>query len=317
MGVAMRRFRRILYIFDRQPEHDASLDRAVDVARHAGATLTLAALSEDTRDDAADQGVRAALESLCAELRRSGGREPASDAANAADVSCTVLSGEPHEAVIREVLRGGYDLVMKKALPDGGVVARIFGTLDTRLIEMCPCPVWIDRPLPHQRYNRVLASVEVLAEDGSELHVAIIDLASSVAAFERAELYVVTAFEIEGELRMRGRAATESARRQIDELVERERRRYQAALETLVAPFRDRPIAIEARVLKGDPVKVVPEAAKQLDVDLVVLGTTIRSHLTGVLLGSTAEAIIRSVTCAVLVVKPPGFETPITIEADT
>lgn len=316
MGVAMRRFRRILYVLDRHPDHDASLDRAVDVARHAGATLTLAALIEDTRDGAADQRVRAALEALCAELRCSGGRQSAPDAGSPAEISCTVLSGEPHVAVIREVLRGGYDLVMKKALPDGGVVARIFGTLDTRLIEMCPCPVWIDRPIPHRRYSRVLASVEVLSEDGSELHVAIMDLASSVAAFERAELFVVTAFEIEGELRMRGRAATESARRQIDELVERERRRYEAALEALVAPFRDRPIPVEARVLKGDPVKVVPEVAKQLDVDLVVLGTTIRSHLTGVLLGSTAEAIIRSVTCAVLVIKPPGFESPISMEAD-
>lgn len=307
----MRRFRRILYVFDRQPEHDASLDRAVDVARHAGAALTLAALVEDPDDAASAERARAALESLCGELQRSGGRDDVPVEGRLAGISCTVLTGEPHVAVIREVLRGGHDLVMKKALPDGGVVARMFGTLDTRLIELCPCPVWIDRPIPHGRYSRILASVEVLSDDAAEMHVVLVDLASSVAAFERAELFVVTAFEIEGEMRMRGRAATETARRQIDALVEKERRRREAALQALLEPFRDRPVRIEARVLKGDPVKAVPEAAKELEADLVVLGTTIRSHLRGVLLGSTAEAIVRSVECAVLVVKPPTFETPI------
>ncbi|GBD44135.1 Universal stress protein E [bacterium HR40] len=311
----MRRFRRILYLFDRPPEHDAALDRAVDIARDAGATLTLAALVE-TGDAAAVEATRAALAKLAERLRRGGGRADQPTAGELAAIDCRVLTGEPDVAVVRAVLRDGYDLVMKKAGPDGGLVERLLGSLDTRLVEICPCPVWIDRPIPHPRYSRILAAVEVLAEEGAELHVTIVDLASSVAAFERAELFVVTAFEIEGETAMRGRAATQAARRSIDELVDRERRRHELALEALVAPFRDRPVSIHTRVLKGDPVRVVPEAARELEIDLVVLGTTIRSHLAGVLLGSTATAIIRSVACAVLVVKPPTFETPIRLEDD-
>lgn len=310
----MRRFRRILYLFDRPPEHDASLDRAVDVARHAGAHLTLAALVEDAADRAAVAEMERRLEALCVELRRAGGWADRPVEGRLAGIDCRVLDGEPYIAVIREVLRGGHELVMKKALPDAGMVERIFGTLDTRLIELCPCPVWIDRPIPHERYSRILVSIAVLEEDGTELHVTLLDVATSVAVFEGAELYVVTAFEIEGEAAMRGRAATAAARRRVEELVEKERRRREAALEALLAPFRDRPVRIEARVLKGDPVKVVPESSRELEIDLVVLGTTIRSHLTGVLLGSTAEAIVRSVDCAVLVIKPPDFESPVTLD---
>lgn len=309
----MRRFRRILYVFDRPPEHDASLDRAFDVACHANAILTLAALLEQP-DEAAEAKAREALAALRRELERSGGRDVLPAECRPAGIEYLVLTGEPHLAVIREVLRHGHDVVMKKAVPDGGMVERIFGTLDTRLIELCPCPVWIDRPTPHARYSRILATVDVLDQDGAEMHVSILELATSLAMFERAELFVITAFEVEGEAAMRGRAATESARRQIDELVEAERRRHEAALEALLAPFRDRPVSIQMRVLKGDPVKVVPDAAKDLGIDLVVLGTTIRSHLFGVLLGSTAEAIIRSVDCAVLVVKPPTFETPLRLD---
>lgn len=311
---AMRRFHRILYVFDGEPRRNPSVDRALDVARHSDAELTLLKVVAEDAPEEERAAAQAALDALCRELHADAAPSVRGIDGRPKAVSCKLLAGEPHVVVIREVLREGFDLVMKTATPDEGVIARLFGTLDTRLIEQCPCPVWIDRPSPHEHYRRIMAAVDVLTHDGSELHVRVLDLASAVAAFERAELYVVNAWEIEGETGMRGRVATESARRRIEALLEQERQRHEAALEALVSPFRDRPVKIELRVVKGDPVRVVPETAKALDVDLVVLGATVRSHLVGVLVGSTAEAIIRSVECAVLVVKPPGFVSPVTLD---
>jgi nucleotide-binding universal stress UspA family protein len=39
-----------------------------------------------------------------------------------------------------------------------------------------------------------------------------------------------------------------------------------------------------------------------------------RSGITGFIVESTAEAIIKSLDCSVLVVKPPGFVTSVVVE---
>ncbi len=38
--------------------------------------------------------------------------------------------------------------------------------------------------------------------------------------------------------------------------------------------------------------------------------------IAGFLIGETAEALIRSVRCSVLVVKPPGFACPVEVPAE-
>jgi hypothetical protein len=54
--------------------------------------------------------------------------------------------------------------------------------------------------------------------------------------------------------------------------------------------------------------------AISLEADLVVLGTMARSGITGFIVESTAVAIIKSLYCSVLVVKPPGFVTSVVVE---
>ena len=46
------------------------------------------------------------------------------------------------------------------------------------------------------------------------------------------------------------------------------------------------------------------------------MGTVGRTGIPGVIIGNTAEAILNRVTCSVLAVKPPDFETPVTLESD-
>jgi nucleotide-binding universal stress UspA family protein len=50
------------------------------------------------------------------------------------------------------------------------------------------------------------------------------------------------------------------------------------------------------------------EFAPQVGRDLVVLGTRGRTNLRDLLLGSTAERVVRDAPCSILVVKPEGFD---------
>ena len=43
------------------------------------------------------------------------------------------------------------------------------------------------------------------------------------------------------------------------------------------------------------------------------MGTLARAGLKGVFVGNTAESVLGSIEVPVLAMKPPGFETPVTI----
>ena len=51
-------------------------------------------------------------------------------------------------------------------------------------------------------------------------------------------------------------------------------------------------------------------------IDLVVMGSVGRSGLSGMLIGNTAERILRKLPCSVLVVKPDGFVSPVRLDVN-
>ena len=55
---------------------------------------------------------------------------------------------------------------------------------------------------------------------------------------------------------------------------------------------------------------MIGATAKQLTVDLIVMGSVGRSGLTGLLIGNTAEKTLHASEHSVLIVKPDGFTPP-------
>ncbi len=62
---------------------------------------------------------------------------------------------------------------------------------------------------------------------------------------------------------------------------------------------------IEPLVRFGHPVDVILEVAKELEVDVIVLGTHGRRGLSRLLLGSVAEAVVRRASVPVVTVREP------------
>ncbi|WP_428995743.1 universal stress protein [Lamprobacter modestohalophilus] len=58
------------------------------------------------------------------------------------------------------------------------------------------------------------------------------------------------------------------------------------------------------------PRDAIPEAATALRADLVIIGTTGRSGLSGWLIGNTAETILGRLGCSVLIVPPLRTDSP-------
>ncbi len=89
-----------------------------------------------------------------------------------------------------------------------------------------------------------------------------------------------------------------------DELQEESRIR----LEEMLGEARKHEVEAETLLVEGAPHRTVLEEAERLGVDLIVVGTHGRTGVEHLLLGSTAEKIIRHSPVPVLVVRHP--ETP-------
>ena len=74
-------------------------------------------------------------------------------------------------------------------------------------------------------------------------------------------------------------------------------------LQELIPDNPEKKMQIERRVARGSPAKTIAHEARETDADLIVVGTHGRTGLARMLLGSTAEALLRKAPCQVLVVK--------------
>lgn len=86
------------------------------------------------------------------------------------------------------------------------------------------------------------------------------------------------------------------------------RHSVEQALAQIPDPSWTPPRPIQRVIRVGVPFLEIIKYAKELDVDLIVMGTHGRSGLAHVLLGSTAEKIVRKAPCPVLTVRPEGHQ---------
>lgn len=75
------------------------------------------------------------------------------------------------------------------------------------------------------------------------------------------------------------------------------------SLEKLIRDTASRGIKVEGRVLMGPPAQVTLAEVERLNASLIVMGTRGLTGLKHVLLGSTAERVVRMAACPVVTVK--------------
>jgi nucleotide-binding universal stress UspA family protein len=229
----------------------------------------------------------------------------------APETEVVVTIGEPFIEVIRRVLTDDHDLVMvgEPAVENPDSPTLSSGVM--HLVRKCPVPVWVMRQ--SRAHNlRVLALVDPDPDDPIRdgLNELVMELASSLAHRDGGELHIGHAWSLEGEATLRSSpyvglpgslvdvmvSTTEATRfDQVDELVRRH------------VPESGRSI----HMIAGAPGTVLPRLADRLEIGVIVMGTVGRTGLRGLIMGNTAETILRSVRCSVLAVKPDGFITPV------
>ncbi len=323
----MQRFKKILVLIDIEAPAHASLERAARLARsNDQAVLKVVSVveglpwyarlflpSSSELQDVIVQRRIERLDAIVAPLRQEG-----------LSVATGVLRGRPATAAIQDVLMSSHDLLIKDAEADGHP---LFGSTDMQLLRNCPCPVWIVKPSQRaEPFRRILAAVDPTPppdetdvlhlrtkENREALNTKIIQIASALAEREGSDLHILHAWFVPGESLLRGE--THLTQEQVDEYVEAMRDSEQRAFDELLGRVASQVSRENVHMIKGDPAEVITRFASQEGVDLIVMGTVARTGIPGLVIGNTAEAVLRQVDCSVLAVKPDDFVSPVSAEA--
>jgi len=308
----MKRFKNILYYADYEDDQEHALNRAVNLARSNGATLTIIDVIEDS-DIAADVDRQFGFD--LNEMRSQQRIEELETIVKKfSDKNVVmipkVVIGIAFIELIRAVINDGYDLLIKSAQIQSGIIDRIFGSCDMHLLRKCPCPVWIDGQKSVYPYRNIIAAVDPAAENSHEINKLIMDLSTSLAEKESANLHVIHAWQMEGESYLHS-PRSRLSKAEIDILLSSTEKKYRQKLDDLLANYHLTSDSTNVRLIKAKPVEAILSTASEINADLIVMGTVGRVGIPGFFIGNTAEDVLQSVNMSVLAVKPEGFISPV------
>ena len=315
----LQRFKNILVICDEDSDVSPTLRRALSLAKTNNAKVTLTHTIDASPGDlarmfAALPGTRPAeipehvrqyhadrLQGLTETFESAG-----------VPVAAKLLEGTAFLALIRQVIVGGHDLVMK-AVQDQGKAARLFTKgYDLFLLRKCPCPVWMIKDTDGTTASNILVAVDPDPQDETrqQLSTTVMEIATSLSAIDKAHLHILNVWRLQEEMALRSGRFTLSEVK-LDSILEHERKESRARSDDLIKalPKAREPTTIQH--IKGLPGDVIPRYAAEHAIDTIVMGTVGRTGISGLFIGNTAESILNAVNCSVIAVKPPGFISPV------
>lgn len=309
----MKKIRRILLAVDGAYDRRAFIGEAATVAKDVDAQVALLSVLDMPADDQTNTELSdlkrwviddnlEQLQDISSELVKDG-----------IQVTSKQSVGKPYLEIIREAMKGDYDLVMKPAENGATIKNLLFGSTDMQLFRLCPCPVYVFKPTLNTELRRIMIAVDLLADDEekSALSDTVLQWGKYVAELVDAELHVVHIWDLYGELTLRGKSISAYT---IDKLVKNEEEKHYQWLNEALARNGIEQQKIQVHFYKGEAKKLIPEIANSTETDLLVMGTVGRTGIPGFFIGNTADAVLRQVKCSVLAIKPEGFATPVQVE---
>jgi len=324
----MRRFKNILFVTN-NGKNDVSIKRAAELAQRNSAELTLLDVIDKIPTWAGQKKDRFKWDKIHQadiDARKQRLEKAAEPYRSKITIKTQVLEGKKFLETIRQVLKHGHDLVMKDTAISTGIIPHVFATEDMHLLRKCPCPILLTKHDSEGGFHNVMAAIDFddlndldSPSANNSLNTQILDMSISLSNEENSSLDVVHIYQIIGEgVLYSGRSGLSDY--EVASYVEDARRDHAGVLSQLLGRAKRRlgdqvygAANINVHVLKGNAKITIPEQAKLLNTDLIVMGTVARTGIPGFFIGNTAETILNNIDCSVLALKPDGFVSPVTL----
>ncbi len=217
-----------------------------------------------------------------------------------------IWHNRPYESMIAQIYNGKHDLLIKATRKHAKLGSVIFTPTDWHLLRKCPCPVLLVKDHGWPENGKILTAVNVLSdnETHTSLNDKLIKEAQHMGNLLNAEVNLVNAYP-------------PTPVNVTIELPEFDAATYTDAIRGhhLIAmkSLRQKHFIDEDNTFcyEGLPENIIPNVAKELDAELVILGTTGRVGLSAIFIGNTAEHTIDQLNCDVLAIKPDGYISPL------
>ena len=289
----MKRFKKIIVVYDILPGGDETLQRAIDLAKQNDAHLTVLNVVNPAGGwENIDQQKRL-IERVTVGIPLPTYRK-----------DHVVLLGTPVYEIIAEANARQADLIMTS---DGyvGDYEQMFGLdLTTDLMRRADCPVWVVHADTNQSYHRVFAAVNAGKPDAltCPANRRILEMASSLAAQERAEFHVIYAWDFDGAERERmdnGLSPSEYSER-----INLAHMEHLNELVTLGRHILGDPIKFVPVVKRGAATDVVLDYVKTEKADILVTDGKVGDPFMSAFVSTKATKFLGQAQCSVLFAKP-------------
>jgi nucleotide-binding universal stress UspA family protein len=217
-----------------------------------------------------------------------------------AKAQTTVREGKAFDEIAKLAGERDIDLIVIATRGHTGLKRAWLGSTAERVVRHAPCPVLTvpsqkavsrERKVPRFRLKRIVVPI-----DCSETSVQALPYANAIADEFGVEIILLHVMEPFGSQQAREHTHDAVAEGEDEDLAE-------ACLTRLGQEALNRSHRVRTAVRHGVPYKEITRAATGLDADLILLTTRGYTGLKNVLLGSTAERVVRHADCQVMVVR--------------
>jgi len=223
------------------------------------------------------------------------------------DVTTHLITGDPlHECILAWVRNSPADLLVKDTHHHSLANRTFITNTDWNLIRGCPLPLLLTKSKPWGTPPVFAAAVDPgHANDApAALDRDILDVAATLAKRFDAQLHVMHAY-FPATIAVAGPGGMPALAGVSAEALAAE----QALRRSRIMPLGDEygVAAANLHVDMGAAAQYLPRMAAECHADIVVMGAIARSGLRRMFIGSTAERVLETLPCDVLVVKAPDF----------
>ncbi len=216
-----------------------------------------------------------------------------------------------HEGIVRQVLSHRPDLLIVQPSRHHGPWR--LGYADYKMIEICPCPLLLIKSTRPYTECRLIAAVDPMHEHDkpAALDDAILDAATILSNALSGKLLMFHA---------------RAARPRITPLLRHEAVEFRGPAESAQGDGVEARITelaqrhgiarVDVELVEGNAAEALPFLARRESADIVAMGAVSRSLLKRIFIGHTAETLLDGLDCDMLVVKPPGFRSKVSLHTE-
>jgi nucleotide-binding universal stress UspA family protein len=219
------------------------------------------------------------------------------------DITIEVLLGNPFKLALDQIEKHHAETLV---LGSGGYSSEDghhVGALASRCIRKAPVEVLLVRNYQDHPFEDIVACVDFSENSNRAVH-----RAAALAAQDKARLKLIHVFRppayAETEMGWLGPAFPVTPEEDVQGAL---KERLEGFAERIASEYHLENITCEV-ITSHSIHRGIWEALKEMEADLVVLGTRGRTGFKSLLLGTTAEGLINHTPCSALTLKPEGFE---------